>query len=236
VITDIIFDFFGTLVSYTPGAFHTSPYQRTHQFLLEHGFEIGYDDFVELFTAVSDRLEAQARDDLREYHMDDVGRAFFRSAFRTDIDQDFLMPWMGHFITEWSRGIRHLDGIAALLAQLASRHRLSILSNTHYPALIHGQLAAMKQSAAFAQVITSVEFGIRKPHQAVFQHALERLQILPEQALYVGDTYLDDYQGATGAGLRCILIDPKNQHPYIHDRIGSLFELQPFLERSTLNP
>ena len=41
--TDLIFDFFGTLVQYKPGAFHTAPYERTHAYLLQQGFEITYE-------------------------------------------------------------------------------------------------------------------------------------------------------------------------------------------------
>ena len=75
MITDILFDFFGTLAQYTPGAFRTARYQQTHQFLHQRGFPIAYDTFVETFTTASNALEAQAKRTLHEYHMHDVGRS-----------------------------------------------------------------------------------------------------------------------------------------------------------------
>ncbi len=230
MITDVIFDFFGTLVQYTPGVFHTNPYQQTHAFLEAQGFPIDYAAFVETFSTVSDSLEAQAKRTHNEYHMHDVGRGFFQQAFATEIDDSILQPFIAHFIAEWSRGIVYLDALAPTLAQLATHYRLSILSNTHYPALIHDHLAAMRIEQYFAQIITSVEVGIRKPHRAIFEHALADLQIAPHQAIYVGDTYLDDYQGATAANIRCILIDPQQRYPQVPDRIGTILDLVPYLE------
>jgi putative hydrolase of the HAD superfamily len=230
VTTDIIFDFFGTLVRYTPGAFHTAPYRQTHQFLEQQGFSVPYDTFVERFTGVSDALEAQARADFSEYHMHDVGRRFFQTAFDHDVADHILEPFIARFIAEWSRGIVYLDGLAAFLGRLAERYRLSIVSNTHYPALIHDHLAAMQAGPYFSQIITSVEVGVRKPHPAIFRRALASLQIAPHQAIYVGDTYIDDYQGAAAADIRCALIDPQRRHPHVPDRIDTVFDLAAYLE------
>ena len=111
---------------------------------------------------------------------------------------------------------------------LAGRYRLSIISNTHYPALIHRNLAAMGIAGHFAQVVTSVEVGIRKPHPAIFGQALRALDLDPGSALYVGDSYGDDYEGARAAGLECVLIDPPGQYRGLAGRrIGHLFELAP---------
>jgi HAD superfamily hydrolase (TIGR01549 family) len=231
VITDILFDFFGTLVQYVPGAFHTAPYQLTHRFLQQHGFPIAYDTFVETFTSVSNDLEAQAKRTLCEYHMHDVGRNFFQVGFATDIADSILAPFIAQFIAEWSRGIVYLDAIEPFIAQLAARYRLSIISNTHYPALIHDHVAAMQIGSHFAQIITSVEVSVRKPHSAIFEHALAELQIAPHQAIYVGDTYLDDYQGATSAHLHCALLDPQQLYPQVPQRLESLFDLVPYLEQ-----
>jgi|GEM_PF-6083261 len=97
------------------------------------------------------------------------------------------------------------------------------------PALIHDHLAAMGIETYFAQIITSVEVGIRKPHPAIFARALTDLQIAPHQALYVGDTYTDDYQGATAANIRCVLIDPQQRYPQVPDRIATLLDLVPYV-------
>jgi FMN phosphatase YigB (HAD superfamily) len=166
--TDLIFDFFGTLVQYTPGEFHTAPYQRTHDYLLRYGYNISYAAFTSAFTAASQDLEAQAKQTCQEYHMYDVGRLFFRSAFAVDVPDSILTAFTTIFLAEWSRGIVYPAAIDPFLERLAARYRLSVLSNTHYSSLIQDNLSAMGIAHHFAQVVTSVEFGIRKPHPAIF--------------------------------------------------------------------
>src|SRR3954451_22146268 len=102
---DLISDFFGTLVQYVAGSFHTAPYERTHAFLRHHGFDIDYATFVDVFSSVADALERQAKQTAREYHMDDVARAFFRAAFDRDVPPAMIDDFVVCFIAEWSRGI-----------------------------------------------------------------------------------------------------------------------------------
>jgi len=227
--SDLIFDFFGTLVQYTAGSFHTAPYERTHSFLLHHEFEIDYPTFVRLYRDISATLETQAKQTAREYHMNDVARAFFRTAFDRDVSSQIIQGFVVSFIAEWSRGIHYIDGIQAFLNELATDYRLSILSNTHYPALIHDNLSRMEATPYFKHILTSVEFGWRKPHPSIFQQVLTDLTITANNALYIGDTYTDDYEGAKAAGIRAILIDPQDMYPDVVDRISSLFELRRIL-------
>ena len=46
-----------------------------------------------------------------------------------------------------------------------------------------------------------------KPHKEIFLHALARLHVEPEEAIFVGDSFEYDYEGARKAGLKPILID-----------------------------
>ena len=52
-----------------------------------------------------------------------------------------------------------------------------------------------------------------KPDPGLFAHALERLEIAPEQAIYVGDNYYADVIGARRAGLGPVLYDPDQVFP-----------------------
>ena len=59
--SDLIFDFFGALVQYAAGPFHTAPYERTHSFLTQHGLPIDYPAFVDLYRQVAATLETRAK-------------------------------------------------------------------------------------------------------------------------------------------------------------------------------
>ncbi|ASJ15921.1 2-haloalkanoic acid dehalogenase [Thermococcus chitonophagus] len=46
-----------------------------------------------------------------------------------------------------------------------------------------------------------------KPRKEMFQKALEAFGVRPEEALHIGDTYAEDYQGARNAGMWAVWIN-----------------------------
>ncbi len=56
-------------------------------------------------------------------------------------------------------------------------------------------------------IIASAAVGLSKPSAALFNLALGRANVPPEQVVMVGDNYLSDVLGARGAGIEGILLD-----------------------------
>jgi len=79
-------------------------------------------------------------------------------------------------------------------------------------------------------IVNSAEAGADKPNPLIFQMALERAGVNPDEAIHVGDAYEIDVVGARGAGINPVLIDRNDAHidiadcPRIHD-LGELFPL-----------
>ena len=66
-----------------------------------------------------------------------------------------------------------------------------------------------------------------KPGAEIFRRTCERLGVGPAEALHVGDSVRDDYEGARGAGLHAVLLDRRGEHGHVADRIASLSEIAP---------
>jgi len=79
--------------------------------------------------------------------------------------------------------------------------------------------------------VTSAEVGCDKPQPKIFQAALKKAQVKPEEAIYVGDQYDLDIVGARGVGMKALLIDRNNYFPDITDcpRIGSLTDIVDYI-------
>lgn len=123
-----------------------------------------------------------------------------------------------------------------MLAKLARRYRLVLLSNTHHVPLVHQHLQAGQLAPYFQQVITSVDFGQRKPSPRIFEYALQVAGGVKETAVYVGDSYTADYLVAMGAGLTCFLIDPHHQHEIPEARrLHHILELPAAIAPNTLS-
>ena len=74
-------------------------------------------------------------------------------------------------------------------------------------------------------VLTSFAHGKTKPHESIFLALLERLQVLPAEALMVGDTLAEDVEGALAVGMRAVLLDRDGRHPHVQGRLESLHDL-----------
>lgn len=80
-------------------------------------------------------------------------------------------------------------------------------------------------------IVDSTVVGVSKPDPAIFRHALEPMDLRPEQCLYVGDSYRYDVIGATRAGLQAVHYDPYELHDgAAHARARSLDLLADLLE------
>ena len=69
--------------------------------------------------------------------------------------------------------------------------------------------AGLREYAEF--IISSAAFGLRKPHEAIFQAALDHFQLKPEEAVMVGDTLEADILGANRMGMASIWITRRAQ-------------------------
>jgi putative hydrolase of the HAD superfamily len=89
-----------------------------------------------------------------------------------------------------------------------------------------------RMGLALDLIVTSAEVGVEKPDPAIFRAALSKAKVEPEEAIYVGDDYNNDFQGAKRAGLKAILLDRQNRHQGIGcPRVSHLLEVEALLER-----
>jgi HAD superfamily hydrolase (TIGR01549 family) len=119
------------------------------------------------------------------------------------------------------------DAIATLEYLANAGYRLGLLTNRMDPIR---KLAETLGIAGYFELISSGgELGFLKPDPRFFFKALDQLDAVPSQAIYIGDNYYADIVGAQFAGLTAILIDPNQIFPNAGcRRISSLSELTAF--------
>ncbi len=88
---------------------------------------------------------------------------------------------------------------------------LGVLSNRTDPCGPY--LCDLGLDGYFDLALVAGELSYWKPNPQVFHLTLERLNLQPEQVVYVGDNYYADVLGAQAAGLRPVLIDPEGLFP-----------------------
>jgi len=116
------------------------------------------------------------------------------------------------------------------LTRLRERQiELGIISN--FDSRLFTVLRGLGIAELFATVTISSLAHAAKPSPKIFQLALEKHALDPEEALYVGDSVHDDVEGATKVGLRAVLLDRQGKHAEAGvQRIRTLEELVPLAE------
>jgi putative hydrolase of the HAD superfamily len=205
-MTTILFDLFGTLVTYDPSR-TAQGYPRATAILERAGCTLGHDAWLAVWATVSEDLDRRADETGVEFAMAEAFRAFAPAvgvaADHPELEAEFLRC----YLEEWSAPVRVVPGAAAMLGRLAAAgHRNVLVSNTHDADLVRGQLDAFGLLPHLDAVVTSVELGLRKPRPEIYAAALEPFGVLAADALFVGDTYGPDYAGPTAVGIDAYLI------------------------------
>jgi HAD superfamily hydrolase (TIGR01509 family) len=95
-----------------------------------------------------------------------------------------------------------------LLATLARRYRLAVVSNFDYTPTAVGLLEQAGVVDLFTTVVVSDAIGWRKPALPIFAEALRRVGVAAADALFVGDRADIDVIGAQRAGMHAVWINP----------------------------
>lgn len=111
------------------------------------------------------------------------------------------------------------EGIKDFLVYLKSKGiRTGVISNISYaPSVVAERINGMLPENDFEFIITSSNYMFRKPNKRIFELALEKAGLQPEQVWYIGDQYECDVKGSLNAGLMPIWYIGAIDLPYTED-------------------
>lgn len=113
-----------------------------------------------------------------------------------------------------------------VLAALRDRSlRLAVVSN--FDSRLPPLLEALGLAPFFDAVVCSGAVGAAKPDGAIFARALAVLGVDAREALHVGDSRVNDYDGARAAGIEALLVD----RGATTGRAGAIPDLRGILDR-----
>lgn len=102
------------------------------------------------------------------------------------------------------------DETISVLDKLKGHYKLLLLTNGS-PDLQREKLAGVPQLVPyFDHIIISGEFGRGKPAAEIFEHALSKLELKPEDCAMVGDKLTTDILGANTVGMTSVWINRRD--------------------------
>lgn len=175
---------------------------------------------------------AQIKQSERLWWFDIVHNVFYRVGMFERFDDFFERVFQ---VFEDPASWRLYPDTASTLAQLkAQGAELGIISN--FDSRLFPVMRGLGIERFFDTVTISSLVRAAKPAPRIFELALEKHAVDPDEAVHVGDSVRDDVEGAAAAGLTGILLDrgsrSLNVLPARAVRISTLSELPTLLERS----
>ncbi len=125
----------------------------------------------------------------------------------------------------------------AVLAELSEQgHGIGLVSNTFWARELHdGDLARFGLLDYIPVRVYSCEVGVTKPHPMIYRQALDSLDVVPAEAIFVGDKLGVDIAGPKKIGMRAVLVSSpyrtETDEQIVPDaRIDSIDELPALLD------
>ena len=109
---------------------------------------------------------------------------------------------MDQFRIDFFAGDRWDESLLDWIISLRGRYRTAILSNA-WGGARKFLMSHTKVMAAFEQLIISAEEGVRKPQGEIYRRAVQRLSVLPHEAVFVDDV-LENVEAAKQVGLEAV--------------------------------
>ena len=161
--------------------------------------------------------------------------AWRRTFHACGLDDDELSRFAtASFTGNLTAAERLFEDATEVLNRIAGGFALALITNGA-PDTQREKLRHTAIDRYFDVVVISGEHALAKPDPAIFRHALNNLDVAPQEALHVGDSLQADVAGALNAGLTAVWLNRGARerdatHPTPQHEITSLRELPQLLD------
>jgi HAD superfamily hydrolase (TIGR01662 family) len=209
----VLFDMFDTLMLIEKDhAFYSPAVKSMHTYLAQNGLQVSFAVFRDAYIKARDALYEEADLKMEEPHFDfRVKNALQILGYAAEAQTSLVQGATDAFCQEFMTYVRIDDDAEPVLKDLRTKYRLGVVSNFAIPECVTKLLAKHQLSDFFDVVIVSAAVNKRKPSPEIFKFALEKLQLHPTQAVFVGDTVDADVKGGKAAGMKTVYLERRPQ-------------------------
>jgi len=205
-IKAIIFDFIGTLANVKEYSLETSK-MKLYRAITDAGFNTNTKSFLQAYTKAHEKYRV-----IRYQKLIEVTNAIWISetltnlGFKTNPNDTRIKTAVNIFFEDYLSSFELRPHAKRMLKKLSIDYKLGLVSNFTYAPVIYAGLRKLGINQFFNSILVSEEAGWRKPHIKIFEETLKRLGTSAQEAVYVGDSPLEDIKGARDAGMKTIFV------------------------------
>lgn len=202
----VVTDYIGTLVNARHYSMEAS--RRTlHKALVDAGLETEYEKFLEAYKQAHEKYRIIRYGQFREVtNAVWVCEALNNLGCKTSIEDSRVKMALNVFFKDYVDSLELRPYAKKLLARIKASRKLGLVSNFTYAPVVYASLRKLCINQFFDVIVVSEENGWRKPHTQIFQDTLEKLQVKAEEAVFIGDSPLEDIKGAREIGMKTVFV------------------------------
>ena len=135
-----------------------------------------------------------------------VAEALCNLGYNVTADDCRVKAALNVFFKDYIDTLELRAGAKKLIKQAKTQCKVGLISNFTHAPVIYKSLRQLGISPFFNAVVVSEENGWRKPSSHIFEDALNKLQVKANEAVYIGDSPIEDIKGAKQAGLKTVFV------------------------------
>jgi len=202
----VIFDFIGTLTELVEYSLENAE-NRMFRSLVADGYNTDHKSFFEAYNEVYQKYRKIRYEQLVEItNAVWVSETLNNLGYHTTPQDEKIKVAVNVFFEDYLNALKLRSSAKSTLQKLSQNFKLGLVSNFTYAPVIYAGLRKLGVNGFFDAVLVSEAVGWRKPSPQIFRETLRRLRVRAAEAVFVGDTPLDDIQGAKNVGMKAIFI------------------------------
>jgi putative hydrolase of the HAD superfamily len=206
--TQLFFDLDRTLWDFEQNSFEELMFLFEKYQLRERGIADPA-SFIKMYKEINEncwalyRVNKITKEELR-------GKRFYDALVYFGVDDKEMGENIGEdYIANCPYRTKLLPGAIPVLEYLSQKYEMHIITNG-FEEVQHIKLRESGLTPFFDKIITSEQVDVKKPDPKIFNYALEQANCKAENAVYIGDDFHVDIDGAQKCGWTAIYFNPNN--------------------------
>lgn len=200
----IFFDLYGTLIDIKTDEYDLWVYSTLSQYLSYHSVKIAPDELKDAYFEGIQRHFEQSTEAHPEVDVYEIFHEIMHRYSNKRYSKAIVIDTALQFRSLTRRHFGLFPELFDTLARLSEKYRMSIISDAQW-IFAEPEIEMLGLDRFFKLRIFSSRFGFKKPDVRLFEYAMEKLKVKPEESIYIGDNHHKDLVGSKKAGMKCIL-------------------------------
>jgi putative hydrolase of the HAD superfamily len=204
MISAIFFDLYGTLIDIRTDEHDPWVYSLLSQYLSYHSVKMSPEELKEAYFNEIERHFEHSEEEYPEVNVSEIFQEIMLKNGNTKYAKAVFLDMALLFRSLTMRQFGLFPSVTDTLTHLDASYRMAIISDAQR--IFAGpEIEKLGLDRFFKHRIFSSRFGFKKPDVRLFEFAMKKLRVKPEESIYIGDNPQRDLIGAKRAGMRCIL-------------------------------